>query len=208
MNIKSYVLSDNGNNLFGTNNDARLIYNLFYRFYLKNKNLWNVPELFLNNVVKNIKYASIIIIYFSGHSKKNGDIIILNNSYSIDYFLNLINLNKKYCNVIFIIDTCYGDKFITKKKYKFIDRVEYFISMSDSNKSKEFLIDYNKDDYKYTNNKTTTKIVNGIFTYYFYKVLSSKKYDVNNWFKIKNSNIWKYVKIQFNQELFYFSNTN
>ena len=35
--IKSYIIGDNGNDLFGTHNDAKLIYNLFYIFYLNKK---------------------------------------------------------------------------------------------------------------------------------------------------------------------------
>ena len=38
----------------------------------------------------------------------------------IDYFLNLINLNKTNCQVIFIIDTCYGKNFIKNNKSKYI----------------------------------------------------------------------------------------
>ena len=114
MNIKLYILGDNSNDLFGTHNDAKLIYNLFYTFYLNNKNLWNIPELYLNKIIKKINKGDLILIYFSGHSNKNGEILINNNLYSANFFLNLINSNKFYCNVIFIIDTCYGKEFIKK----------------------------------------------------------------------------------------------
>jgi hypothetical protein len=205
--IKSYIIGDNGNDLFGTHNDAKLIFNLFYIFYLNKKNIWNIPELYLNNIIKKINKSNTILIYFSGHSNKDGKIIINNSNYSADYFLNLINKNEILCEVIFIIDTCYGKKFISKNKYKFIKKIEYFVSQSDNNNSKEFLINFNENDYKYTNIKKYSKIVNGIFTYYFYKILKNKNYNLNDFKKIKDSQIWTIVKNNFNQEIFYFSNS-
>lgn len=202
--IKSYIIGDNGNDLFGTHNDAKLIYNLFYIFYLNKKNIWNTPELYLNTVISKINKSNNILIYFSGHSNKDGDIIINNNKYSSDYFLNLINSNNINCNVIFIIDTCYGNKFISKNNYKFIKKIEYFVSYSDNNISKEFLINLNQDDYKYTDIKKYSKIVNGIFTYYFYKILKNKYYDIYDFKKIKESHIWNFVKKKFNQDIYYF----
>ena len=206
-NIKSYIIGDNGNDLFGTHNDAKLIYNLFYIFYLNKKNIWNTPELYLNNICQKINKSNIILIYFSGHSDKNGNIIIKNKCYSVNYFLNLINSNKSYCQVIFIIDTCYGKEFIqnNKNEYKFIKKIQYFVSQSESNNSKEFLINFNEDDYKYTKINKYSKIVNGIFTYYFFKILKNKNYKINEFEKIKDSHIWTYVKNNFNQEIFYFS---
>tara|TARA_Y100000590_G_C15714365_1_gene1011373 strand:- start:1651 stop:2286 length:636 start_codon:yes stop_codon:yes gene_type:complete len=206
-NIKSYIIGDNGNDLFGTHNDAKLIYNLFYIFYLNKKNIWHTPELYLNNIFQKINKSNIILIYFSGHSDKNGNIIIKNTCYSVNYFLNLINLNKSDCHVIFIIDTCYGKEFIqnNKYKYKFIKKIQYFVSYSETNNSKEFLINFNEDDYKYTKINKYSKIVNGIFTYYFYKILKNKNYNINDFKKIKDSQIWTYVKNNFNQEIFYFS---
>lgn len=206
--IKSYIIGDNGNDLFGTHNDAKLIFNLFYIFYLNKKNMWNIPELYLNNIIQKINKSSTILIYFSGHSNKDGDIIINNNNYSSEYFLNLINKNEILCDVIFIIDTCYGNKFISKNKYKFIKKIEYFVSQSDNNNSKEFLINFNEDDYKYCDIKKYSKIVNGIFTYYFYKILKNKNYNLNNFKKIKDSQVWTFVKNNFNQEIYYFSNIN
>ena len=205
--IKSYIIGDNGNDLFGTHNDAKLIYNLFYIFYLNKKNTWHIPELYLNNIIEKINKSNIILIYFSGHSDKDGNIIIKNISYSIDYFLNLINLNKNNCSVIFIVDTCYGKKFISKNKYKFIKNIQYFVSHSKDNNSKEFLINLNKDDYKYTEINQYSKIVNGIFTYYFYKILKNKNYNINEFKKITDSQIWKFVKKNYNQEIYYFSNS-
>jgi hypothetical protein len=206
-NIKSYIIGDNGNDLFGTHNDAKLIYNLFYIFYLNKKNIWNTPELYLNNICQKINKSNMILIYFSGHSDKNGNIIIKNKCYSVNYFLNLINSNKCNCGVIFIIDTCYGKEFIKNNKYeyKFIKKIQYFVSLSETNNSKEFLINFNEDDYKYTKINKYSKIVNGIFTYYFYKILKNKNYNINEFQKIKDSHIWTYVKNNFNQEIFYFS---
>ena len=202
--IKSYIIGDNGNDLFGTHNDAKLIYNLFYIFYLNKKNIWNTPELYLNTTISKINKSNNILIYFSGHSNKDGEIIINNNKYSSEYFLNLINNNNINCNVIFVIDTCYGNKFISKNNYKFIKKIEYFVSYSDNNISKEFLINLNQDDYNYTDIKKYSKIVNGIFTYYFYKILKNKYYDIYDFKKIKESHIWNFVKKKFNQDIYYF----
>ena len=92
-----------------------------------------------------------------------------------------------------------------KNKYKFIKKIQYFVSKSENNNSKEFLINFNIDDYKYTKISKYSKIVNGIFTYYFYKILKNKNYNINDLKKIKDSQIWTYVKNNFNQEIFYFS---
>ena len=65
----------------------------------------------------------------------------------------------------------------------YLKNIQYFVSYSDNNNSKEFLINFNENDYKYTNIKKYSKIVNGIFTYYFYKVLKSKNYDISEFKK-------------------------
>ena len=83
--IYSIILGNNQNNLFGSKNDAILIYNLFYSFYLKNEN-WQEPNIYLDENlkiedimkkinsfnIKSIKNNISLIIYFSGHSDKNG----------------------------------------------------------------------------------------------------------------------------------------
>ena len=46
------IIGYNYNNLLGSENDAILIYNIFYRFYLQNKKIWIKPKIFLNENVK------------------------------------------------------------------------------------------------------------------------------------------------------------
>ena len=87
MNIKSYIIGDNNDDLFGCHNDTKLIYNLFYTFYLKNKNIWNLPNIFVKDIFNEIviNENNIIIIFFSGHSNKKGELIIRKKNNS-DYF--------------------------------------------------------------------------------------------------------------------------
>ena len=99
-NITPIILGNNGDNLYGSVNDAILIYNLFYIFYL-NEDIWNEPYIFLDNQVnmKNINTCianikinnNIILIYFSGHSNKNGNLLFHQLFVSSEYILNEIN---------------------------------------------------------------------------------------------------------------------
>ena len=67
--IYSIILGNNQDELYGSENDAILIYNLFYTFYLK-KSIWKKPIIYLNkdvnieniiNSIKSINNNSIII---------------------------------------------------------------------------------------------------------------------------------------------------
>ena len=51
-----------------------------------------------------------------------------------------------------------------------------------------------------------SKIVVGIFTLYFYKILLNKNLlDINDWKdKLINNKIWKIINKNYNQEIFYF----
>lgn len=209
MKIKSYILCDNGNNLFGSHNDGKLIYNLFYNYYLNNTN-WLKPEITFNSLFLDFNFDEnfILIFFYSGHSNKYGQIKIDNKYYSSDYFLKLINNKNKLCSINFILDTCYSINFMTNKKYTNIIKLTYFLSQNKENKSKEFLINLKKEHYNYYFKQNNNKIVNGIFTYYFHKVLYEKKYNVNNWEMIKDHPNWKYVNIKFNQKIFFISNYN
>jgi hypothetical protein len=212
--INSLVIGDNSNDLFGCHNDAILMYNLFYSFYLKKLNniKWHLPNIFLNKIdfkIKNIQNNDNIIIYFSGHSNKYGELIINNKKYSCDYIIKqilenyLIN-NLYISNIIFIIDSCYGVKFITKNNYKNIKNISFYLSSDDIQKSKEFLIKYNENDYKYYSINEYNKIVNGIFTYYFHKIIILYNYyDIDNFYKINNHQIWEQIFKKFNQKIIY-----
>ena len=128
MKIKSYILCDNGNDLFGSHNDGKLIYNLFYNYYLNNKD-WLKPEITFNSLFLDFNFDEnfILIFFYSGHSNKYGQIKIDNKYYSSDYFLKLINNKNKLCSINFILDTCYSIKFITNKKYTNVIKLTYFL---------------------------------------------------------------------------------
>jgi hypothetical protein len=200
MKINSYLISDNSNNLLGTENDTKLIYNLFNSFFNNNSNSvysqWNKPNIFFNNfflkILKNNTSNNHIIIYFSGHSNKDGEIIINNKFFNSVSFLNFINnLQLKNINVLFIIDSCYSEKFIKNIKFKYINKIEYLVSCKKNQTSKEILVEYD--------NK---KIVHGIFTFYLYKILK-KNNGINNIFNVVNNPIFKYIDKKFNQKIIY-----
>lgn len=195
MKINSYLIGDNSNNLLGTENDINLIYNLFNSF-LTNNSEWEYPNIFLNNfffkILKNNNSNTKIIIYFSGHSNKKGEIIINNKSYNSLFFLNNINnLKLNNINVLFIIDSCYSENFIKKNKFKYIKRIEYLVSCQKNQTSKEILVS--------VNNK---KVVHGIFTFYLYKVLK-KNNGLNNINNLIYNPIFQYIDKKFNQKIIY-----
>jgi hypothetical protein len=201
MKINSYLISDNSNNLLGTENDIKLIYNLFNSFFKNNSNSvylkWDKPNIFLNNflikVIKNnTSNDNKIIIYFSGHSNKRGELFINNKKFKCIDFLNFINnLKLNNINVLFIIDSCYSEKFIENLKFKYINKIEYLVSCQKNQTSKEILVEYN--------NK---KVVHGIFTFYLYKILK-KNNGIINIENIINNPIFKYIDKKFNQKIIY-----
>ena len=211
-NIYPIILGNNGSNLFGSENDAILIYNLFYSFYLED-NIWKKPILYINNnvlidnvlkTIKKINRNNLILIYFSGHSCKNGRLQFHDKYYSNDCILTKINsLKKKY--IYFIIDSCYSKKFIHNINYKNILKLNYIVSCSDIQKSKEIIIDNNDIVISKILNTKDSKIVMGIFTFYFYKLLKKKKiYNIEEWDKnILNNYIWKIIEKKYNQTLYY-----
>jgi|TARA_Y100000389_G_C17372710_1_gene469900 hypothetical protein len=209
--IYSIILGNNQDELFGSENDAILIYNLFYTFYLKNK-VWKKPIVYLNedvnmenliNSMKNIDSNSTIIIYFSGHSCKNGNLQFFNYYYSNNEIINEI-LNIKKQNIYFIIDSCYSKKFITSRPNI---KTKYIVSTSDIQTSKEIIIDYQENMFTHMNNsKENNKIVLGIFTLYFYKILLNKNLvNIKDWKnKIINNKIWDIIDRKYNQKIYYY----
>lgn len=178
MKIKPYIITFSNNTLFGTNNDKNLIYNILYEFYI-NSNLWQKPEIITK--LSDIRYSNhIILIYFSGHANKKGELILKNNK--INY-----NIFKKYDNMYFIIDTCYSKKFIpttTNSKNIF-----FIVSSNDKQKSKEVL----------KNDKPVS-----IFTYWFVKILTHKKYyNISDWKLILEHPVWNMVEKMYDQTIYY-----
>jgi hypothetical protein len=206
MKINSYLIGDNSNNLLGTHNDAKLIYNLFNSFF-KLKSKWEKPQLFLNNFIFNFikknKKKTMFIIYFSGHSTKDGNVLVNNKYFDCLFFLNLIdNLKLNNVNVLFIIDSCYSEQFIKKKKYKYIKKIEFLVSCQKNETSKEILVDFERNNYDNIN-YNYNKIVHGIFTFYLYKILKKNKKLINNIKCIVNNPIFSNISKKFNQKIIY-----
>lgn len=214
-NITPIILGNNGDNLYGSVNDAILIYNLFYIFYL-NENIWNEPYIFLDNQVnmKNINTCianikinnNIILIYFSGHSNKNGNLLFHQLFVSSEYILN--EINNRVCdntNIFFIIDSCFSSKFISNNDYCNIKKIYYLVSCDKIQKSKEIIVKYNSDMFTFKNiNEEKDNIVIGIFTFYLYKVLKYKNMtNIFDWKNITKNNIWKMIDGNFGQTIYY-----
>lgn len=210
--IYSIILGNNQDELYGSENDAILIYNLFYTFYLK-KSIWKKPIIYLNkdvnieniiNSIKSINNNSIIILYFSGHSCKYGNLQFYNKLYSNTDILNYFSDKK---NIYFIIDSCYGKKFIDYNVNSM--KLKYIVSTSDIQKSKEIIIDYNNEMFLHKKLLNyNTKIAIGMFTLYFYRILKNKNlYNILEWkTKVLNNKIWDIIDKRYNQKIFYYEN--
>jgi hypothetical protein len=212
--IYTIIMGYNKNNLFGSENDAILLYNLFYRFYL-DYSFWEKPIIFLNknvvfnNLIDNINNINItsdetiIIIYFSGHSSKCGKLQFFDNEYSNIQILKKISKNT---NIFFIIDSCFSKKFIIKE-YDKIKILRFIVSSYDDQTSKEIVIEYDHKMFLYKKLKYIhNKIVIGIFTLYFYKLVNIKNlYNIDNWKnKIINNPLWKLIENKYNQQIYYY----
>ena len=220
-NIYTIILGNNQNLLFGSINDSILIYNIFYRFYL-NTNNWKVPILFCNkdvtilnilDEIKQINTQSTIIIYFSGHSSKTGKLNFFNTSYSSTEILKKIDLiNNIRKHIFFIIDSCFSELNIDTFKYKNIILKTYIVSSKKNQTSKEILIKYDFNMFKYkslnSNNIINNKIVISIFTYYFYKILNKKNLNnLNDWkINVVNNILWNIIEKKYNQKIYYVQN--
>jgi hypothetical protein len=218
MNKKIYTLIlGNNDKLFGAINDAKMIYNIFYKFYLKENIVWNKPDILLNdditihniiNFIKNNIYDT-LILYFSGHSDIYGNIKFYNEYVSNNLLLNIINYNistkqNNYLDLYIIIDSCYSEKFYktmknittNHKNINYIKNIYYIVSSQENQKSKEILIenDIEKNDL----------IPIGIFTYIFCNYLKQIKHidDIEN--IILKKNIWNIIDIKYGQKICFY----
>lgn len=210
--IYSIILGNNNHTLYGAVNDAILIFNLFYTFYLKDP-LWAKPIILLNqdvviekilNNIPNLSLNKNLIIYFSGHSCKSGKLKFHNSFISKNNIIN--NLLEKFKNnfkLFFIIDSCYSKNFYNKKSIK--SDVNYILSSSEIQTSKEILLNYDENIYPIKQPKKKSKIIHGIFTFYFYKILNKNKLnDIKKWKnEIETNNIWKFIEKNYSQTTFY-----
>jgi|SaaInlStandDraft_7_1057024.scaffolds.fasta_scaffold00345_20 hypothetical protein len=197
--MKTILIGDNSKDLYGCHNDVILLYNFFYEL--------NIPLFFFNNINfekinKYIKNKTIIIFYFSGHSLKNGKILINNKYYSSIYILNYLNNLKKNINVIFIIDSCYSEQFICYKNFKYIINVKYLLSCNKYQTSKEITVDYNVNNYKYFKIINPSKqLVHSIFSFYLCKLLYKYKLNIK---KIIKHPYWEIINEKYQQEFIYY----
>ena len=222
--IYPILLGNNNSTLFGVENDVIIIYNLFYKFYKLNDNLfiWKKPNILINENVKieNIIYLInqinninnqidfIIIIYFSGHSNSKGYLKFYNEKINSEHLLNVINsILKIPCELFFIIDSCFSKNFIyNKNTFNNIKKISYLVSCSENELSKEIEVDYNINMFKYKNinNKKKSKIIIGIFTFYFIKLMNVRSItNIMEFKNIVNDNLWKMISLKYKQTIYY-----
>lgn len=209
------IILGNNESLFGAINDAKIIYNIFYNFYI-NKKEWEKPYILLNenitiknicNIVNNFNNPEIILIYFSGHSNKHGKIKFYKSYISnIDILKNINNYIKNKSECYFIIDSCYSEKFTYNNNFESLTNINniYFLVSSQSNQtSKEFIVKYNPELFTFSPIKEKTKIPISIFTYYLSTYLKEITYikDIEN--NIINKNIWIIINKKYNQLIFF-----
>jgi hypothetical protein len=210
MKIKPLILNNlinkNSRELYACENDIKLIYYLFYNFYKKNT-FWEKPKIIDidNKIINNDNYY--YIIYFSGHSNKNGEIIINDKKYTYDYFSHL-------SNIYFILDCCYSARFL----YNNINKKKIFLlSCNEEQTSKEIYFKYN-DLFKKANidyDKINTlkknigmdikyKVSISVFTYYLTLLLLKINNDnIFEWKSIIDNPLWVMVENKYNQTIFY-----
>jgi hypothetical protein len=211
------IILGNTVDLFGVKNDVNIIYNLFYKFYKINDNIWFKPYILINNFVtinyiiniilnKNKIKNLMILIYFSGHSNSKGNLKFYN-----DYIDNikLINSIDKVVNigtqVYYIIDSCFSKNFINNNfKCSNINKIYYLVSCMDNEYSKEIETQYDYNMFKYKTIKKNNKIIVGIFTLYFVKLIEAREItDINNFKNIINDKLWKIISNKYNQTIYY-----
>jgi hypothetical protein len=218
MNKKIYsIILANNNGLFGGINDGKLIYNVFFNFYL-NKEHWEKPYFITNNnvtlenIINIIKQFTInkniiILLYFTGHSNKYGQLKFHNEYISNNKFINSINNNILHnIELYFLIDSCFSEKFTQFSKdsntiYNIL-KIHYIVSSKENEKSKEMVVSFDKELFKYNMIDTTSeKIPIGIFTYYLCHYMKNVD-TLNDIFTIvTKKNIWKFIEKQYHQTM-------
>jgi hypothetical protein len=220
--IVPILFGNNMDTLFGIKNDIYIIYNLFYTFYSKYPNTWNEPAYFYNencifdnikpflNINKNKK--KIFLIYFSGHSNSKGFLKFHNENINSIMILDYINKNiNNFCRIYFVIDTCYSKSFILNLNnnyinnyYTFIEKIYFMGSCMDNERSKEIEVKYDKSLFETLKIEPCSKLVVGIFSLYFVKLLLIRRIDDISLFKnIIEDKLWKMISLQFNQTIYY-----
>ena len=208
--------------LFGIENDVIIMYNLFYRFHLKESTIWHTPFIFINDdcilsnikeILTNLNYNEakiIFIIYFSGHSNSKGHLKFYNSKISSSTFLNYFNKHLKHpCQIYFIIDTCCSKNFTNNlilniKNYNFIEKIYFMGSSMDNECSKEIEAEFDKKLFKHKKIKQCKKFIVGIFTLYFVILIKTRNILTLIDFKnIINDKLWKMISHKYVQTIYY-----
>ncbi len=212
------LLGNNMDTLFGIKNDLLIIYNLFYKYYLLYPNKWHKPFILINkhtslNNIKsiiinynNFEAKIIFIIYFSGHSSSKGYLKFYNENINSLILLDFFNTHLTYSSQIyFIIDSCYSKNFIQNTaKYKNIEKIYFMGSSMENEHSKEIETDYDEALFKYKLIKPCKKIVVGIFSLYFVKLLMIRNiHNIEDFKNIINDKLWKMISIKYKQTIYY-----
>jgi hypothetical protein len=187
----SIIIGYNSNNLYGSNNDMNIINKLFKKINSLDIFILEFEQVTLSNIILySNKYKNIenLIIYFSGNGTTDGKLELYKSFISSKEIC--LNLKSRINNLIFILDCCFSKKFISTNNFKNINCIKLYSSCSTNQKSKEVLIKIN-NEYK----------IHGIFTYYFCKLIDYKKiYNINDWNKINDNDIWFIIDKKFNQK--------
>ncbi len=204
--------------LFGVENDVIIIYNLFYKYHLLNPNKWYKPFILINkhtsldnikNIIinyNNFEAKIIFIIYFSGHSSSKGYLKFYNENINSSILLDFLNeylINSS--QIYFIIDSCYSKNFIINAtKNRKIEKIYFMGSSMENEHSKEIEIDYDDELFKHKLIKPSKKIVVGIFSFYFVKLLMIRKiHNIEDFKNIINDKLWKMISIKYKQTIYY-----
>lgn len=208
------------NTLFGVENDVYIIYNLFYKYYIDMPNIWHKPYMFINeksslsNINKiitkfnNINLKIIFIIYFSGHSSSKGYLKFYDENINSYILLNYFNKHLTYnVQIYFIIDSCYSKNFllnINYEHYNYIEKIYFMGSCIENEHSKEIETEYDISLFKYKSIKNNNKIVVGIFTLYFVKLLMTRNIiNIMEFKNIINDRLWKMISNKYKQTIYY-----
>ena len=173
--ILPILLGSNGSGLNGCENDAIVMYNIFYKFHLSNSlsDKWLKPHILVNNQVKLNLIEQIIknnifdklIFYYSGHGYRNGRLSFANSNQI--YQVISQNINQKI-EITFIIDSCHSGSFpLFSNHFPNITKSNLIASCKSYQKSTESLAldDLNIFMYMKPKYKRDKNFITGIFTY-------------------------------------------
>jgi hypothetical protein len=222
------LLGNSNKDLHGVKTDIIIIYNLFYKFHTVSSR-WVEPNILMEEMVtieniNNIIYMykntdnPIFLIYFTGHSNSKGELKFYNKHYNAKKIINIINKNfNNFCEIYFIIDSCFSKKFIYIKNHSFITKLSYVVSCLNNEKSKDIIMDYDDDLFdhltidfacalKQSYNNQKYMIVS-IFTYYFVSILKIRGIiNIEQFKTIKDDPLWQMITTEYNQTIYYEEN--